>query len=211
MTDFLIRFKEMVEDLKKNKNITVLEFKCNSPITETELEEIKSKYNLPSDIIDFYSQADGITLKWKLKDSEESYHGYIEILPLSRVLGSWSDAVHFDNYPPENLPFHAFEFYDAECVSLIHIDEDCKVKPTVFLMGSNLEVENLTLTFAKYLEYLLISRGYCFWQYAILGGHTSYLGGIDHEAFVKTMSMLFSDFDYKEFYPDEEIYKAITK
>jgi len=86
----------MAADLENNSAIDVVACEFNPPATEEELDVVRSKFNLTPAMIDFYSQANGITIEWERRGEKELPDGglaagYINLLPVQEVFRDWKD------------------------------------------------------------------------------------------------------------------------
>ena len=88
------QFHAMTDDLKNNPAIQVITCAFNPPATAEELHEARDRFNLTPAMIDFYSQANGITIQWERREQKELPDGglavgYINLLPVQDVFGDW--------------------------------------------------------------------------------------------------------------------------
>ena len=196
-TPYLARFNAMVEELRANPAIEVIKYKVAPPISAEDLEAAKALYPIPQAMIDFYTQMDGLELEWKLVDesADRSSHGNIRIVALLEVLGDWQDMIWFDEDWDDKRfkPLHPMDFFVPEACAALYLDGS--ENPTVYYHYCGEEMETLEVDFAGYLELLLASRGYWYWQRAVASDLTGQEYTIEPREFRMNMGKLFSDFD----------------
>jgi len=165
MKSYLDRFKKMVDELKKHPQIEVREFIVNPPAKDEEIEQAQEKFNLTEDMLDFYKQANGIKLSWTLKGETDGYDdAYIELLPVQEVFQDWSESLETEDFP-EFEPLHPLDFFRPEACAALYLDEETEI-PEIYFHKVGEEMETLKLDFKKYLETLLLTKGFYYWQSA---------------------------------------------
>ena len=118
--DYILRFDEMVENLKSHSRVQMLTYHKAKPLSEQSLERIEKRlgYRLHDSIRSFYLQCNGLQLRWMDKKnpnyrvSEHKFrrgrvsHYYFEdypleegcimILPLQHSIAkNWKDTVYY--------------------------------------------------------------------------------------------------------------------
>jgi len=201
-TPYLERFNQMVDELRANPKIEVLEYTVHPPATSEEIAAAQAYFpNIPAAMLDFYTQANGLRLKWKLVDEGEdrSEHGNIDLTPIQNVFSSWEGVMWFDEEWDEGRfkPLHPIDFFVPEACAAIFLDGNNE--PKVYYHYCGEEMESMEVDFAGYLELLLKSRGYWYWQTAISTDLSGKEYTIEPREFRLNMPDLFSDFDVRFF------------
>ena len=211
--------KEIVENLTRltdqilsNENLTVSVSKKLPAYTESDLNELLRGLEISFDnsIKKFFIEIGGLSIAWtikkdKLKDKvpEEDIDflgGSIQILnPLDMIMGKagnkWKDVFWFENMEEnkkkEHKDFKPFDFSNTELVSGFML-KGKNLPNEMYLYDSNDGIKNLNINLEVYIEKLLITKGYYYWQEFILNKSTE-----EYDRFVKYMPLLFSDFQIK--------------
>lgn len=198
MKNYLEKFKQMVDELRVHPQIEITEFVINLPATEKEIKSTSKKFKLTSDMLDFYKQANGLTLRWKLKDTQENEEdpicGNIELLAVQDVFSDWEDNIYFDD-DDEFKPLHPLDFFINEACSALYLDDSDN--PEVYYHYCGEEMYPLKMDFGKYLHALLKTRGFWYWQTAVADKYQKmHITSPKH--FKKSMPKLFPDFKLSE-------------
>lgn len=114
MRKYLDLFDKMVSELKAHPEIEVYHYKKNPPITEKSLDKLLKKFpHLPSELIHFFKECNGLFLEWGLKSKKEEYTitkkafgdfdygtppGRINILKAEKIFSrDWMDTLYVDD------------------------------------------------------------------------------------------------------------------
>ena len=198
------QFHSMSAALKNNPAIDVIVCEFNSPATEEELNEARSKFKLTSKMIDFYSQANGISIQWERRKEKELSGGglaagLIDLLPVQEVFGDWKDNIYFDEDDPCK-PLHPIDYFIGNACAALYLNG--LNNPEVYYYYRGEKMRPLGVDFEGYLQLLLKSRGFWYWPLAIAGSED-----VDPSApmpreernFRQIMPQLFPDFDPSDF------------
>jgi hypothetical protein len=199
-------FQSMANALKNNPAIDVIICEFNSPAVEEELNEARSKFNLPPAMVDFYSQANGIKILWESQEQQENTSGelasgYINLLPVQEVFKDWKDIIYFSEDDPCKL-LHPIDFFTGNACAAIYLDGSAKAKVYCYYRGR--EMRPLGVDFEGYLGLLLKSRGFQYWYLAIAkleNVNSSSSMSVEERNFREIMPQLFSDFNQSDFQP----------
>jgi len=170
-TPYRERFDSMVEGLRENPLISVLEYQTNPPATDAELAQAEAYLGqpLPEAMRRFYTQTNGLKLKWALNTAGEdrSPHGNIDLLPIQNVFSDWQSVIYFDEEWDDGRfkPVHPLDFFVPEACAALYLDGSGN--PTIHYHYCGEELATMDVGFAGYLELLLMSRGYWYWQTAV--------------------------------------------
>lgn len=196
---YLERFEKMVEDLRQNPKIEVLEYQANPPATDDELAAAEAYLGqpLPEAMRRFYTQANGLKLQWALTSAGEdrSPHGNIELLPIQNVLSDWQGVIYFDEEWDDGKykPVHPLDFFVPEACAALYLDGSGN--PTVQYHYCGEDLQTMDVDFAGYLELLLKSRGFWYWQTAVSTDLIGHAYTTSPREFRLGMPELFDDYE----------------
>lgn len=132
MKNYLNEFNAMVEEIKNHQELVLLNTHVCPPVTQAEIDEVQEElgFQLEPSILDFYKQANGLSLRWIHKENpnyepeEYTYSdkfmshfdvidnngeedGCICILPLKKMLVgiNWKDHLYFDDDDEDKKEF----------------------------------------------------------------------------------------------------------
>jgi len=200
-TPYLERFNAMVADLRANPNVVVTKYVVNPPATAEEFAEAEAYGNVPASMREFYTQANGLELEWALKSAgdDRSPHGNIRLMPIEQVFSSWEDQIWFnEDWDDKKFqPLHPIDYFVPEACAALYLDGSDNA--TVYYHYCGEEMDSMAVDFAGYLELLLKSRGYWYWQKAIVADLTGQEYTIEPREFRLGMGGLFADYDPKFF------------
>ena len=206
----------MVDELKQNPKIKITKqnpngyqtktpFIINPPATDKEIQlaEKYLKRKIPKDILDFYKEANGLQLSWELREryqdkfDSDTIEGHILILPIQEVFKDWKDIIYFDFEGGETFKLlHPIDFFVAEACAALYLDDSDN--PGVYYHYCGEEMYSLNMTFKEYLNALLKTRGFWYWQTAVVAELTGEEDIEEPEDFRNTMPLLFPDFKLSE-------------
>ncbi|MBD2136529.1 SMI1/KNR4 family protein [Anabaena sp. FACHB-1237] len=198
------QFHSMVASLKNNPAIDVYLCNFNSPATEEELKEAQSKFNLTPAMIDFYNEANGISIQWeKLGEKEVPggglIAGMIDLLPVQEVFRDWKDNIYFEEDDPCK-PLHPLDYFIGNACAALYLDGSDN--PEVYYYYRGERMRPLGVDFEGYIQLLLKSRGFWYWPLAIAGSedaNPSAPMSREERNFREIMPQLFPDFDASDF------------
>jgi len=167
MKNYLEKFKKMVDELKNHPQIEVKEFVVNPPATNQQIEAANERFNLTQDMLDFYKQANGLKLNWTIKGETDGFDdGYIDLLPVEDVFVDWSESLDTEEFP-EFEPLFPFDYFRPEGCAAFFINEETQNPEIYFLNIGSGDMSSLNFDFKQYMELLLLTKGFFYWQSAI--------------------------------------------
>lgn len=201
---FVKQFHSMVADLKKNSAIDVYLCQFNPPATKDELNEARIKFNLTPAMIDFYSEANGISIQWEKREGKELpdgcvIAGMIDLLPVQEVFSDWKDNIYFDEDDPCK-PLHPIDYFIGNACAGLYLDGSDS--PEVYYYYRGEKPRPLGVDFEGYLQLLLKSRGFWYWPLAIAGPEDDDPSAPmprEERNFREIMPQLFPDFNQSDF------------
>ena len=194
---YRMRFAAMVSELRNHPEIEIDDLELGEPLPKDQFEYLTEEWHLTDAMRDFYSQLNGFKLKWTYRANPD-VGGSIYLLPLADVLSSWEEQIwtsdtHYDGSRDKQV--HALDYFHETICCAEYFAEDGS--PKIFWVGD--EQVDLQLSFAAYLELLLMSRGFRFWQSAIKSDLTGAEYTVEPQVFRGTMPILFPDYDPAHF------------
>ena len=200
MKIYLEEFKKMVDELNQHPEIIVTDFVINPPATEEEIKFAEKKFKLTNDMLEFYKSANGITLSWELEDTEDTedtVRGKIELLPVEKVFGDWKNTIYFDfDGGDEFKSLHPLDFFVNEACAALNLEDSDN--PEVYYHYCGEEMNTLKMDFKEYLNALLKTRGFWYWQTVVVAELTGEENTTEPENFRVNMPKLFPDFKLSE-------------
>jgi len=198
------QFHSMVAALKNNAVINVVTCEFNSPATEEELNEARSKFKITPAMVEFYSQVNGINILWERREEKEITGGglaagYINLLPVQEVFGDWKDIIYFDEDDP-GKPLHPLDFFISNACAALYLDG--LDNPEVYYYYRGEKMRPLGVDFEGYLQLLIKARGFWYWHLAIVKPedvNPDALMSIEERNFREIMPQLFPDFRSSDF------------
>lgn len=165
---YIARFREMVSALENDSRIEIEECTINPPATAAEIAEAEQVHPMSPAMKAFYEEANGLTLLWSVPSADEdsSTCGRIKLLPIQEAFSSWKDVIWFDEEWDDGSKkaFHPIDFFVEEGCATIHLDGSAN--PKIYFHSCGEEMDAMELDFAQYLELLLKTRGWWYWQKA---------------------------------------------
>ena len=191
--------KDFMDELRANSNIVIKNITTPQPMTKKEREYVKTVN--PSDIFDFHSEMNGLNVEWKGKKVKNAdIKGSIKILSAQQVLQDWKGIVYFDFTPDDDRikNFHPIDFFiDEACVG-VFLNESEKKDSSLYLFSFEGEPVNLNMNINAYLEMAIASKGFLYWQYAVI----EILEGKENPVsnrFKEWMPKLFVNFSWEQY------------
>ncbi len=203
-TSYIQQFHLMVASLKNNSAIDVYLCNFNPPATKEELNYAQGKFKLTQTMIDFYSEANGLSIQWEKLEQKEVpggglIAGMIDLLPVQEVFKDWKDNIYFAEDDPCK-PLHPIDYFIGNACAALYLDGSDN--PEVYYYYRGERMRPLGVDFEGYLQLLLKSRGFWYWPLAIAGPED-----VDPSApmtreernFREIMPELFPDFNPSDF------------
>jgi hypothetical protein len=175
MTNWRLRFQDLIGEIEKHPMLNVLEAKLSDPTSPADIERAAKLAGgaLPEGMADLYREMNGFQLEWEVEDyaalgATQPILGSIKLLPLIKdrgesVFGSWKNVVWFDGLETfRNVV--PFDFFQPEaCAAFYPVPGHMTVH--YHYLGE--EVHATGLTYSEYLELLFQSRGFLYWISAL--------------------------------------------
>lgn len=160
-----------------------------------------SKYKDIEDknILRFYRCLDWWKFSWKSKpELDVKAEGIFEIISFERVMNdAWDDDLGGNDWAPEMKGFRPLDmFYDSDGFVGFYIGREDK--KGLYLVHSDSSVSPLHVDFEGYLKLLSLSRGYGWWQNALVEISTG-KNQPNVDSFKDNMPKIFPEFNYEEF------------
>jgi hypothetical protein len=188
----------LIDELKKNASL--MDVSTQTPLRLNKKEREIVKGVSPSSIFDFHQELNGLSIEWAIREKAPDIEGVIKILSLKEILRDWKGVVYFD-FTPENeriRKFHPVDFFvDEACVGAF-LNEIDKPDCSLYLCGFGDEPINLNLDISGYIQMLVESRGFLYWQYTVI----EILEGQENpvsQRFKEWMPKLFPGFSWQEY------------
>ncbi len=198
--DVVERLRGMAAELEKHPEIELSVCRFNPPAAEAELAQVGENFKLTPAMLKFYRQANGVNIHWERRGSKETAAvGYINLLPVGEVFGSWEGVIYLEE-ESRFKPLHPLDFFIEEACAALKLDGS--ENPEVYYHSLGGEMAPLGVDFGGYLELLLESRGFLYWQLAVATHEYSRSDApmtAEERSFRETMSQLFPDFDGSAF------------
>ena len=167
--DFLDLVTNLEDELESNPKIVVTDFQ--TPLALNKKEKEVSKKVTPSVIFSFHQNLNGLSIGWKPKKKQNpDVKGSVKVLSLNEILQDWKDVVYF-NFTPEQeriRNFHPIDFFvDEACVGAF-LNESSKQDVSLYLYSFEGEPTNLNLDINGYIQMMVASKGFLYWQYTVV-------------------------------------------
>jgi hypothetical protein len=140
---------------------------------------------LPPALRAYYSQANGFDMTWS--NDQPGPRGRIRILPLDDVLRDGKGLVWFDHSPPHMRDFKLVDFFADEAAVGFFEGRD-----ELHLYEFAGAPTPLGIDFTRYAELLSQTRGYFYWQLALIPSRRK---GVEVSELAEALPQLFPDFD----------------
>jgi len=202
---YVKRLRVMLAELEAHPKIEVTEVHFHPPVDPSILADLRTRWPISDAMAAFYSEANGVIIKWELAEGAEGdlgdyeASGSVNLLPIENVFGSWQDSIWFDE-EDEYRNLYPLDFYVEEACAALLVDG--AEEPTVYYHYCGEEMATLKLSFEAYLELLLHSRGFWYWHKSIAAPDyfNPYVPQTHEEKQFRAVApMLFADFDGTRF------------
>lgn len=192
------KFKTLLSELGGLGNIRVNTYRLTF-YAPKEIRNRAREMGAPQQLISFYEDSDGFELDWEMLDAPDpDVLGKVGILSLADLLRNWENVVYFDDTEPDDpiRSFHPFDFFvDEACVG-IYFEEN--FDNSLYLYDFKSEPFRLDLDIKGYIELLIASRGFLYWQDTIETFKLKTENPATNK-FKTYMPQLFKDFSFDEF------------
>ncbi|GGG23333.1 hypothetical protein GCM10011344_25100 [Dokdonia pacifica] len=184
----------------------ILDIDSNYGRAESQINDTQEKIVLDQNIIAFYNCNKFWKSHWKTK-SELNFkaEGTFDFITFERVMSnSWDDDLGGNDWAPDMKGFRPLDlFYDSDGFVGFYVEREDK--KGLYLVHSDSSVSPLHIDFEGYLKLLSISRGFGWWQNALVEISTGkHQPNVD--SFKENMPKIFPDFKYEEF---KELYESL--
>ncbi|HET7487864.1 MAG TPA: hypothetical protein VFJ85_08040 [Acidimicrobiales bacterium] len=126
-----------------------------------------ASYELPAGVEDFYSELNGFEVAWRSDRTGygQPAEGSINLLPVQRIFGDWRGTVWFESAGDERFrDVKPFDLFQPEACMAFRQPPDESPEDHVQLHVFGEEVTATAYTFTDYVDRLLVSRGFSYWQ-----------------------------------------------
>lgn len=197
-TEFRRLINSLIDELNKSPNLTDINTQTPLRLNKKQREVVKGV--MPSSVFDFHQDLNGLTIEWTTTAEIPDVKGSVKILSLKDILKDWKGIVYFDFTDDTDRikKFYPIDFFiDEACVGafLNEIDnQDC----SLYLYGFGDEPINLNLDINGYIQMMVASKGFLYWQYSII----EILEGQENpvsQRFKEWMPKLFPNFNWQEY------------
>ena len=203
---FVPRFRQMVDDLHKNRRIHLIDYEIAPPVSAAEIEAANRavRGGLPSEMKSFYLEMNGFSLEWahtldSARRGDDRDTGAVEILPLAEVLKDWHGIIWFDDGGADRFKdLKPFDFFVAEACAGLQYSEEKGIAPTVRYHYLGEFVYDTGYIFSEFIDRLLAARGSWYWIETLC---QETCDGPQAKDFFERMPLLFEDFQASLFRP----------
>ncbi|NEO93283.1 MAG: hypothetical protein F6K56_24905 [Moorea sp. SIO3G5] len=200
--DFLTLINDLEDELDGNPNIILESFKTPLPLSKREQEVVQGV--TPSSIFEFHQNLNGLNIEWEINKKQSSdvkdIKGSVKILSLKEIIQDWKGVVYFD-FTPESgriRSFHPIDFFvDEACVGAF-LNEKDRQELSLYLYSFEGEPVNLNLNIEGYIQMMVLSKGFLYWQYSIIEILLDKENPVSHR-FKEWMPELFPDFSWEKY------------
>lgn len=150
----------MIAELEARPDIKLTEAKLADPATDADIAKASAKapYDLPEPLLAFFREMNGAEIKWQHRDSKWTNfgaYGSINLLSLESIFTTkWNDEKY------GGKPFLPFDW----CQDEFYGGFDPKSSGLFWVHDTANSGQTMDASFEGYLEALLETRGYGYWQ-----------------------------------------------
>lgn len=203
---YLNKIKDLVHSLESLSTIAVNTVEIGSPATPEQIDTARwyAELKLPQGVEEFYKELNGFHLEWEATEpfapDQAPDKGSIQLLPIERIFGNWKGTTWFDDFEggdrfKEVKPFDLFQ--PEACAAFCQKPEKSPQNEVYFhYFGEDLCATGYD--FSEYLDRLITSRGYLYWQLTLCPDTES---NPEVRKFRERMPVLFPDFCADAFVP----------
>jgi len=202
------RFAELGAEIRRHPLLKVDRYELGAPASPDAIRDAEKAAGgrLPDGMREVYEQINGLRLEWSARDPStfdtvQPPTGYIKLLEIGTstgtIFGSWDDWIWFSQDGDETFKnVKPVDFFINEaCAALYPVPGEMKIH--YHYCGE--ELHPTGYSFLEYLELLLESRGYFYWQTALCVDKQRSKTVVE---FRSVMPRLFADFDNEAFRPN---------
>ncbi|MNY12124.1 hypothetical protein D3C86_1451910 [compost metagenome] len=175
--------------------LLVYDFSDNNPPTNTPvMDQIEDKC-----IRTFYKAVDKWSVNWKVVKKKLKFEaeGIFNFLPLEQVMQDWDDDFGGNSWAPDMKGFRPFDmFYEMEGQVGFFVGRPDK--KGLYLSKTDGETQPLHVDFEGYLKLLTLSKGFGWWQNALVQINTG-ITQPNVAGFKENMPKIFPEFNWDEF------------
>ena len=160
------RIEALGEALKANPKVRVTKFEIRPAVASGKLAAIAKRLGLSGGILRLYAECDGAEIAWKAKAGKGE--GRIAFLPSAEAFGDWKGTVWFEGNDEGSSTwraFHPMDFFADEAAAGLMLDGSPNPPFAYAYLGETLEP--LDVDFDGYLDLVLLTRGFSYWQEAV--------------------------------------------
>ncbi len=190
-------YDDTIDPVSDNEIIQISDANYERPkieLNENQIEQLKTQ-----GIIEFYTCTGLWKLYWRTKpESNINTEGTFEFIPFEQMISStWDDDLGGNDWAPDMKGFRPIDmFYDMDGFVGFFIGREDK--KGLYLVHSDSSVSPLHVNFEGYLKLLGMSKGFGWWQNALVEISTGeHQPNVDD--FKEKMPQIFPDFNFDEF------------
>jgi hypothetical protein len=190
--------KSLNDELRSTSSIKIVELQTPLPLNKKEKGVLEN--TIPTSIFDFHQELNGLTIKWQIKENIPDVKGCVKILALKEILRDWKGVVYFDFTDDEDRIkyFHPIDFFiDEACVGAF-LNEVDQQDSSLYLYDFGDAPVDLNLNMNGYIQMLAASKGFLYWQYAIIEILEDQENPVS-QRFKEWMPKLFPGFSWQEY------------
>jgi hypothetical protein len=208
MKAYSAAFVSLFNDLTNNDAIRIDDFQCAEGCAPELIAKVEHDFrlSLPEAVKQFYTECNGVSLKWaadRPEDTEEPVAGRIRLLDLEKVFSGpdrarWENDIWRSNMPEDekrmrmNLkPFDYFDPDDSGCCCFDLSQPDISVD--LVLHSVDYGLNSISVNFTQYLDLLLKTRGLVRWQYLFSGRKNLANYSVHEQAVRRNLEALFKE------------------
>jgi len=185
------RFDQLAADLRDDPRIEVTAAELPGPASDADIAAAADALGgpPPAALARLYSELDGVTLRWQLRDADD--RGSIELLPLAELVKDWRGVTWFDD-GDEYRGVRPWDFFAPEaCAALVDADGGgLRATVSYHYLGELLCDTGHGID--AFLDRLIAARGYWYWIEALCPAMRE---SPEAQRFLARMPELFDDFD----------------
>lgn len=195
--------RAMVESLKSVSAVRITRWEPQLPAPDGAIEAARrlARSKLPDGVEAFYRTMNGFALEWEATAAGATDRGAAQLIPIERIFGDWKGVTWFDDLGGGGGPYRGvkpFDIFQAEACAAFWQDPDAPPQSQVYFHYFGEGLCALGYSFDEYLDRLLASRGYLYWQQTLCA---EMAGNPEVARFHARMPVLFPDFAPDLFVP----------